>query len=109
MKLPFRVIYDEYGRTGNRFFAYLDSIGWAILNHKKVIILFPENILKHFDNFRNSQYISIPLWNKKAIWWRLFRKMFLYNKVATSFYKTNLSHKLGFFAGWDDLRESHIY
>lgn len=109
MKLPFRVIYDEYGRTGNRFFAYLDSIGWAIQNHKKVIILFPENILKHFDNFRNSQYISLPLWNKKAIWWRLFRKMFLYNKVATSFYKTNLSHKLGFFAGWDDLRESHIY
>ena len=68
MKLPFRVIYDEYGRTGNRLFAYLDSIGWAIQNHKKVIILFPENILKHFDNFRNSQYISIPLWNKKAIW-----------------------------------------
>lgn len=104
-----RIIYDEYGRTGNRFFAYLDSIGWAILNNKKVVILFPENILKHFDNFRNSQYVCLPLWGKSQILWRIFRRVFQYNKISRSLLRTKLASRLGFYAGWDDLRESHRY
>jgi len=109
MAIPFRIIYDEYGRTGNRFFAYLDSLGWAIQNHRKVIILFPENILKHFDNFRKSKYVYLPLWNKGNFWWRIYRKVFLHNKIIRVFYKTKLSHLLGFYAGWEELRESHVY
>lgn len=105
----FRIIYDEYGRTGNRFFAYLDSIGWAIENNKKLIILFPEGMLKHFDAFRNSKYILLPLWGKSLWLWRICRKIFLYNSVVACFYKSKFSKKLGFYAGWDDLRESHTY
>lgn len=109
MAIPFRIIYDEYGRTGNRFFAYLDSLGWAIQRHGKVVILFPENILKHFDALRESRYVSLPLWGKGQLWWRIFRKVFLYNKVIRAFYKTKLSRLMGFYAGWEDLRESHVY
>lgn len=109
MTIPFRIIYDEYGRTGNRFFAYLDSIGWAIQKNRKVVILFPENILKHFDVLRKSKYISLPLWNKSKLRWRIYRKVFLYNKITLAFYKTKLSRFLGFYAGWEDLRESQVY
>lgn len=103
-----RIIYDEYGQTGNRLFSYLDSIGWAIVNEGKVIILFPEKILLHFDQLRNSKHISLPLWGKSPLEWRIARKIFYYNIFTRKFYKTSLSKKLGFFAGWD-LRESMEY
>lgn len=104
-----RIIYDEYGRTGNRFFAYLDSIGWALVKKKKIIILFPDDILKHYDNFRNNKYIWLPLWGKNSFVWRITRKIFYYNKLIQMFYQTRLSKKLGWYAGWNDLRESHEY
>lgn len=103
-----RIIYDEYGQTGNRFFSYLDSIGWALFNKKKLVILFPEKILQHFDNLRNCEYISLPLWGKSPLAWRFARKVFYYNKLIQLFYRTEFSKKLGFYAGWD-LRESHLY
>ena len=104
----FRVIYDEYGRTGNRFLSYLDSVGWAIVRNKKVIILFPEEEMKYYDNFRNSNYISLPLWGKPKIVWRICRKIFFYNRLIQLFYKTRLSRSMGFYAGWD-LRDSMQY
>lgn len=109
MQPPFRILYDEYGRTGNRFFAYRDSIAWAIVNKKKVVILFPENILKHFDAFRQSKYISLPLWNKGRYTWRIMRKLFLYNSFVSAFYKTKISKALGFYAGWNDLSTRNDY
>lgn len=111
MTYPFKILYDEYGRTGNRFFAYLEPIAWAICMHKKVIILFPENILQHYDYFRNSPYVSLPLWGKGKLWWRIFRKIFFYNRMAQAFYQLGLSEKLGFYAEWHDnvLREPHKY
>lgn len=111
MTIPIRILYDEYGRTGNRFLAYLEPIAWAICKKKKVIILFPENILKHYDYFRSSPYISLPLWGKGKMTWRVARKLFLYNKLAQSFYKTKLSRKLGFYAEWVNniLQEPHEY
>ena len=103
-----RIIYDEYGQTGNRLFSYLDSIGWAIVNEGTVIILFPDKILAHFDRLRNSQFICLPLWGKGQFAWRIVRKLFYYNSVIQKFYKTRLSQKLGFYAGWN-LRESMEY
>lgn len=103
-----RIIYDEYGQTGNRLFSYLDSIGWAIVNGGKVIILFPEKILTHYDRLRDSKYISLPLWGKSPLIWRITRKLLYYNRFIQKFYKTSLSRKLGFYAGWD-LRESMEY
>lgn len=109
MQPPIRILYDEYGRTGNRFFAYLDSLGWAIVHNKKVVILFPEKILQDFDAFRKSRYVSLPLWGRGKLVWRIMRKLFFYNVLIQKFYKTRLSHSVGFYAGWGDLRESHQY
>lgn len=103
-----RIIYDEYGQTGNRLFSYLDTLGWAIVNEGRVIILFPDKILAHFDRLRNSKLIRLPLWGKGQFVWRIYRKLFYYNSTIQKFYKTGLSRKLGFYAGWD-LRESMEY
>lgn len=103
----YRILYDEYGRTGNRLFAYLDSLGWAISQGGKVVILFPERFLASFDAFRNSRYVSLPLWNKGQLWWRVARKVFFYNALAQKFYKTALSRNLGFLSGWNDCRNSN--
>lgn len=103
-----RIIYDEYGQTGNRFLSYIDSIGWAIQKKSKVIIFFPEDILKHYDNFRNSKYIILPLWGRSKIAYKVFRKILIYNNLIQKFYSTSLSRKLGFYAGWS-LSGSMIY
>ncbi|WP_172180863.1 hypothetical protein [Palleniella intestinalis] len=96
-----RVIYDEYGQTGNRFFSYIDSVGWAIINKKKCIILFPEDILKYYDNFRNSPYIKLPLWGwREKFVWKIARKLLYYNSVIKLFYKTSLAKRMGFYSGW---------
>lgn len=91
--------------------AYLEPIAWAICNRKKVIILFPENILKHYDHLRTSPYICLPLWGMGKLWWRIARKVFLYNRLAQAFYRTSLSEKLGFHTEWvnDILQEPHEY
>lgn len=111
MTTPFKILYDEYGRTGNRFFAYLEPIAWAICKQKRVVILFPEKILQHYDKLRNSSCVRLPLWGKGKLWWRIARKVFYYNHLAQAFYKTRLSEKLGFYAEWQDdiLREPHEY
>lgn len=111
MTLPFKILYDEYGRTGNRFFAYLEPIAWAICKQKRVVILFPEKILQHYDKLRNSSCVRLPLWGKGKLWWRIARKVFYYNRLAQAFYKTRLSERLGFYAEWQDdiLREPHEY
>ena len=104
----FRIIYDEYGQTCNRFWSYLDSLGWAITQNKKVVILFPEDGLKYYDNFRNCSFVSIPLWGKSQFIWKLARKIFVYNMLIQFFYKMRLSKKIGFYDGWS-LRDDNIY
>lgn len=95
-----RIIYDEYGQTGNRFLSYIDSIGWAICNDSRVVILFPEKVLEYYDSFRNSQYISLPLWNRNFLL-KIMRKLLLHNIVIQRFYQTSFSKKLGFHSGWE--------
>lgn len=104
-----RILYDEYGRTGNRLFAYLDSVGYALVKKKKLIILFPDDILKHYDSFRNNEHIWLPLWGKSPFVLRIARRLLYNNNPIQMFYRTRLSKKLGWYAGWDDLRESHVY
>lgn len=96
-----RIIYDEYGQTGNRFLSYIDSIGWAICNNSRVMILFPEKVLEYYDSFRNSSYIFLPLWNKSSLLLKIVRKLLLYNAFIQMFYRTNYSKRLGFYSGWE--------
>lgn len=104
-----RIIYDEYGQTGNRFFSYLDSIGWALVNKKKVYILFPEAILKDYDNFRNSEYISLPLWNSSNLTQRIARRCLYYNPIVRWFYGTEIAWQWGFRNGWSMIEDADYY
>lgn len=62
--MRFRLIYDNNGQTCNRFWGYLDSVAWAILNKKKVFILYWNQNIKYFDRLRNNPYVSFPLYNE---------------------------------------------
>lgn len=59
-----RLIFDNNGQTCNRFWGYLDSVAWAILNKKKVYILYWDPNIKYFNRLRNSPYVSFPLYNE---------------------------------------------
>lgn len=102
--IKFRIIYDEYGQSGNRLFSYLDSIAWAIANDGKLIILFPDKILSNYDALLKCKNILLMRGGKVRL--RIMRKLFYYNALIQRFYKTDFSHKLGFYAGWD-LREAN--
>lgn len=79
--------------------SYIDSIGWALVNDKKVIILFPEAEIKHYDNFRKDSHIKLPLCG--GIVWRVVHKILCCNPLMRKFYEMELSKKFGFYAGWD--------
>lgn len=62
--VKYRLIYDDNGQTCNRFWGYLDSVSWAILNRKKVIILYWDRNIKYFTPLRKSPYVSFPLYSE---------------------------------------------
>lgn len=59
-----RVFYDTPGQMCNRFWSYIDSIGWAIENKKCVYVLFWDPSLKDFDNLANNPFIKFPFYSK---------------------------------------------
>lgn len=108
--MPIRIICDDYCQLCNRFWAYLDSIGWAIKNNGHVYSLFWDENIKDFDALRYSKYISFPSLDIyvadkgiKICGWNLSK--FLYARIVDSpmahrFYKSAFSLKFGFIAGW---------
>jgi len=87
--MKYRIIYDFDGQTCNRFWGYLDSVAWAVLNKKKVYILHWDPNIKYFDRLRNSPFVSFPFYSKwlvkhfgdkkaqKYVYW-LYDNMFFY-------------------------------
>lgn len=61
--MKYKLIYDYDGQTCNRFWGYLDSVAWAVLNKKKVYILHWDPNIKFFDRLRNSPYVSFPFYS----------------------------------------------
>lgn len=112
---PCRIIIDEPGQTCNRFWSYLDSIGWAIANNKKVYILLFDKSISEYDNLRNSKYVSFPLYNKNIInrigydkYIKFIRKIIPRNKfIAKIFY---LNKKLNlFYYGWEHRYDTYYF
>ena len=112
--MPFRILVDAPGQTCNRFWAYLDSIGWAIVNKKKVIIWFWDSSIVDFDNLRTNQYVSFPFYNQhivKLIGARNLQRVlwkFLNNRFLRNWYRTKFAKRLGFYESWP-LRKSFDY
>ncbi len=59
-----RLIYDNNGQTCNRFWGYLDSVAWAIINRKKVYIIYWNQNIKYYQRLLNNPYVSFPLYSK---------------------------------------------
>ena len=60
----YKLIYDFDGQTCNRFWGYLDSVAWAVLNKKKVFILHWDSNIKYFRRLRKNPYVSFPFYSE---------------------------------------------
>lgn len=97
-----RVIYDNPGQTCNRFWAMLDSLGWAICTERKLKVLFWEPSLSEYNRLRSSQWVSFPLYtpsSEKRKWiWKFVRHGWL----PQFFFWCPLTHfLLGYMKGWN--------
>ena len=104
MPNDFRIIWDKAGQTCNRFWSYLDTIGWSIRTQNKTYVLFWDKDIKYFDNLRNNPYIKFPLYNKTLIKWlgdAGYQKLLTWifgNRFFNRFYARTTSEK--FVHGW---------
>lgn len=108
MKPLCRILTDAPGQTCNRFWSYVDSVGWAIANNSRVYILYWDKSIKDYDMLRNNKYVSFPFYSIKGIdkigyerydYWS--HRLFPNNKLASAFcYDTDLASSLGFIQGW---------
>lgn len=107
--MKFRIITDAPGQTCNRFWSYVDSVGWAIANNAHVYILYWDRSIKDYDLLKKGKYISFPLYNEKGIdkigydkYNYLSHRLFPNNKLASAFcYNTKIASSLGFIQGWE--------
>lgn len=88
------VIIDKPGQTCNRFWSYLDIIGYSIKRKTKVYILFWDSSLKYYNNLLNGEYTSFPLYSKLLInlfgekrYLKIINKIFN-NRIVSFIYKT---------------------
>lgn len=108
------VLIDAPGQTCNRFWAYLDSIAWAVANNRKVVIFYWDTSIRYFDALRNNKHVSFPFYIEKIISifgerkWKLILLRLFNNRISNRFYCTNLAHRIGFIHSWP-LRKSHVY
>lgn len=63
----YRIIFDDNGQTCNRFWGYIDSVAWAVLNKKKVFILHWDKNIRHFNRLRKNKHVSFPLYSEKRV------------------------------------------
>lgn len=112
---PNRILVDAPGQTCNRFWAYLDSVAWALVNKKKVIIWFWDPSIKYYDALRNNPYVVFPFyrpWLFKLISEKnvklLVGKILCNRPLRDWFYKTKMAKLLGCTQSWE-LRKSYQY
>lgn len=99
--MNYRIISDSENQLCNRFFAYLDSVSWAIRYNKHVYILFWNENIKYFDILRSNKYVSFPFYFvEKRRWLKAIYCRIIDGRLANKFYFSSLGHKFGFFSGW---------
>lgn len=112
--MPNRILVDAPGQTCNRFWAYLDTIAWAIANRKKVYIIFWDSSIKYFDELRDNPYVCFLFYKKwlfgllgeqnvKTCVMKVFTQPLMKRILNSSYIK-----KIGFYPSWP-LRKSHQY
>lgn len=112
--MPNRVLVDAPGQTCNRFWAYLDTIAWAIVYKKKVYVLFWDSSLKYFDALRDNPYVCFVFYRKclfdkfgeQRV--KTYVQKFFTQSLIKRFLNSRYVRKLGFLPSWP-LRKSHQY
>ncbi len=61
------VLIDAPAQTCNRFWAYLDSVAWAIANNRKVVLLHWDYSIKYYDALRKNIHVSFPFYLQNVI------------------------------------------
>ncbi|MBP1539181.1 MAG: alpha-1,2-fucosyltransferase [Prevotella sp.] len=104
-----KIIIDNNGQTCNRFWGYLDSVAWAILNRKKVVILYWDSNIKFFNRLRHSPYVTFPFyfeWLVRRVGDKKAQKLvyWLYDNVFFHWFFANVRSFFGIIQilrGWD--------
>lgn len=103
--MEYRIICDSENQLCNRFWAYLDSVSWAIKNGKHVYVLFWNENIKYFDILRKNKYVSFPFYFvEKKRWLKAIFARTIDCKLANKFYHTSLARKFGFVLSWSQRR-----
>lgn len=108
-----KIIFDFPGQTCNRFWSYLDTVSWAVLNKKHIAILFWDSEIVNYDTLRKSKYVSFPFYiralvRKYGIGWQKKLQQRLTTPRLMRLYRSRLGKRLGFVEGWQ-VRESNCY
>lgn len=82
------IIIDKPGQTCNRFWSYLDIIGYSVKNNKKIYIFFWDSSIKYYNNLLKGKYTSFPIYSTKLI--KLFGEK-RYIRIADAFVNNKIS------------------
>lgn len=105
---------DAPGQTCNRFWAYLDSIAWAIANNKKVYILYWDSSLRYFDALRKDSHVCFPFyrpWLFRLLGEKTVKRAVSFvcaNRIMRKVWRQPSVQRMGFVSSWP-LRKSHQY
>lgn len=61
------IIIDKPGQTCNRFWSYLDTIGYAIEKQEKIYIISWDPSIEYYRNLLTSEYTSFPMYSRLFI------------------------------------------
>ena len=105
-----RVISDAPGQTCNRLWSYVATVALCIVEKRKMIIIFYDEVIEDFPSFLHCRFIYFPFWNKwllekcngwkyyKGISWRIkFDHKKTWDKISSFF---------GFTNGWQTRSDS---
>lgn len=101
-----RLIVDIPGQTCNRFFSYLESVSWAVVNKQKVRVIFWDPSLKYYSRLRHNKFISFPFYHRFLI--NLIGEKKYQDYVFRIFYHVKRYLNSEIVNGWD-LRECDVY
>lgn len=102
-----KIIYDEPGQLCNRFWSYLDTIGWAVLTNNKVKILFWDKGIADFGRLRHNKWVSFPLYSTMGVklfgekrWNTFVHRIFPNNRLCTKMVYGN-PNSSKYIRGWE--------
>lgn len=105
-----RIISDAPGQTCNRLWSYVATVARCVVENRKMMILFYDEVVEDFPSFLHCPIIYFPLWNKwlleKCNGWKYYKGISW--RIKFDYKKTwdRISSLLGFTNGWQTRQDS---